>query len=184
MSRTTAHLFDPVISHEPVWRWVLPLPIPWCLLLAKQPKLLPTVLQVVHRVIARFLLRQAGVKAGKADSCAVTLIGRFGSAANLNVHLHCLVLGGVCRRDTDGAPEFVEVPAPSGAALQTVLHKFITRTMKPLTLRGGWSERRVRPRWPTTTVFRTKAACWPKGVDGAGCHAQADEVQTIALRRH
>jgi hypothetical protein len=56
MSRTTAHLFDPVISHEPVWRWVLPLPIPWCLLLAKQPKLLPTVLQVVHRVIARFLL--------------------------------------------------------------------------------------------------------------------------------
>ena len=28
----------------------------------------------------------------EADSGAVTLIQRFGSAANLNIHLHCLVL--------------------------------------------------------------------------------------------
>ena len=94
------------------------------------------VLQVVHRVIARFLLKQAGVKAGEADSGAVTLIQRFGSAANLNIHLHCLVLDGVYRRGTDGAPEFVEVPAPTDEALQSVLHKIITRTMKLLTRLG------------------------------------------------
>jgi hypothetical protein len=41
------------------------------------------VLQVVHRVITRFLLDQAGLKADEADSGAVTLIQRFGSAANL-----------------------------------------------------------------------------------------------------
>jgi hypothetical protein len=50
------------------------------------------VLQVVHRVITRHLLGQAGIKAEEADSGAVTLIQRFGSAANLNMHLHCLVL--------------------------------------------------------------------------------------------
>jgi len=61
------------------------------------------VLQVVHRVITRHLLDQTGFKAFEADSGAVTLIQRFGSAANLNIHLHCLVLDGVYRR-TDGEP--------------------------------------------------------------------------------
>ena len=42
-------------------------------------------------MIARLLLGQAGLKADEADSGAVTLIQRFGSAANLNVHLNCLV---------------------------------------------------------------------------------------------
>jgi hypothetical protein len=41
------------------------------------------VLQVVHRAITRFLRDQAGLKAEQADSGAVTLIQRFGSAANL-----------------------------------------------------------------------------------------------------
>ena len=95
--------------------------------LAAQPKLLTPVLQVVHRVITRHLLRQAGLKADEADSGAVTLIQRFGSAANLNIHLHCLVLDGVYRRSADGAPVFVEVPAPTDEALQAVLLKIITR---------------------------------------------------------
>ena len=97
-------------------QWVLSLPIPLRLLLAAQPKLVTPVLQVVHRAITRFLLDQAGLRAEQADSGAVTLIQRFGSAANLNIHLHCLVLDGVYRR-TDVEPVFVEVPAPSDEAL-------------------------------------------------------------------
>ena len=77
-------------------------------LLAAQPKLVTPVLQVERRMITRFLLKQAGVKADEADSGAVTLIQRFGSAANLNIHLHGLVLDGVYRRGADGVPEFVE----------------------------------------------------------------------------
>jgi hypothetical protein len=46
------------------------------------------------------------------------------------------VLDGVYRRGIDGAPEFVEVPEPADEALQTVLHKIITRLMKLLTRRG------------------------------------------------
>ena len=69
-------------------------------------------------MITRHLLGQAGLKADRADSGAVTLIQRFGSAANLNIHLHCLVLDGVYRRGADGVPEFVEVPAPTAEALQ------------------------------------------------------------------
>ena len=136
MAQTAANLVDHVIPHVPVRQWVLALPIPLRLLLAAQPELVTPVLQVVHRVITRHLLGQAGLKANEADSGAVTLIQRFGSAANLNIHLHCLVLDGVYRRGTDGAPEFVEVPAPTNEALQAVLHKIITRTMKLLTRRG------------------------------------------------
>ncbi|MBC7732585.1 MAG: transposase [Bacteriovorax sp.] len=94
------------------------------------------VLQVVHRVITRYLLGQAGLKVDETDSGAVTLIQRFGSAANLNIHLHCLVLDGVYRRGIDGAPKFVEVPEPTDEALQSVLHKIITRLMRLLTRRG------------------------------------------------
>ena len=94
------------------------------------------VLQVVHRVITRHLLGQAGLKPDEADSGAVTLIQRFGSAANLNIHRHCLVLDGVYRRSADGAPAFVEAPAPTDEALQAVLQKIIKRTMKLLTRRG------------------------------------------------
>jgi hypothetical protein len=139
MAQTAAHLVDHVIPHVPVRQWVLSLPIPLRLLLAAQPKLVTPVLQVVHRVITRHLLGQAGRSvegADEADSGAVTLIQRFGSAANLNIHLHCLVLDGVYRRGADGVPEFVEVLALTDAALQTVLHKIITRLMKLLTRRG------------------------------------------------
>ena len=52
---------------------------------------------------------EAGFKRRDAQTGAITLIQRFGSAANLNIHLHCLVLDGVyhiqdgvpaCRRST------------------------------------------------------------------------------------
>ncbi len=112
------------------------LPIPLRLLLAAQPKLVTPVLRVERRVITRVLLKQAGVKAHEADSGAVTLIQRFGSAANLNIHLHCLVLDGVYRLGTDGAQAFVEVPAPTDEALHAMLHKMITHPMKRLTRRG------------------------------------------------
>ena len=54
--------------------------------------------------IARFLLKQAGLKRTTADTGAVTLIHRFGSAANLNIHLHCLVLDGVYRSSGERSP--------------------------------------------------------------------------------
>jgi Transposase zinc-binding domain len=81
MAQTAAHLGDHVIPHVPVRQWVLSLPIPLRLLLAEQPKLVTPVLQVVQRVITRRRLGQAGLKADEADSGAVTLIQRFGSAA-------------------------------------------------------------------------------------------------------
>ena len=54
------------------------------------------VLTIVHRVISTFLIKRARmtVKSG-AQSGAVTLIQRFGSALNLNPHFHLLYFNGV-----------------------------------------------------------------------------------------
>jgi len=145
MAQTAAHLLDHVIPRVPVRQWVrvcqVRLPIPLRLLLAAQPKLVTPVLQVVHRVITRHLLGQTGLKAEEADSGVVTLIQPSlwmnGLAANLNIHLHCLVLDGVYRCDTEGEPVFVEVPVPTDEALQTVLHKIITRLTQAAHPSGG-----------------------------------------------
>jgi hypothetical protein len=94
MVEAAAHLVDHLIPRVPVRRWVLSFPIPLRILFAAHPELLSSVLALIQRVIARFLIKQAGLKASEAHTGAVTVIQRFGSAANLNIHLHCLVLDG------------------------------------------------------------------------------------------
>jgi len=88
---------------------------------AAHPELLAPVLQIIHRVIARFLIKQAGLNRSAADTGAVTLIQRFGSAANLSIHLHCLVLDGVYR-STGNEAVFQEARAAAllGAAAGSV----------------------------------------------------------------
>ena len=134
-AQSAAYLVDQVIPRVPVRQWVLSFPIPLRVLFAAHPELLTPVLRIVHRVIARFLLKQAAVKRCSADTGAVTLIQRFGSAANLNIHLHCLVLDGVYRR-TEGEPAFQAARASTGAELESLLAKIIARLMKMLTRLG------------------------------------------------
>ena len=135
MSQTAAHLVDHVIPQVPVRQWVLSLPIPLRLLLAAQPELITPVLGMVQRVPERHLQEAAGVIGGQGQGGSVALIQRFGSAANLNIHLHCLVLDGVYRSAAEGEPEFIEAAAPTDEALHALLHSVIARLMKMLTRR-------------------------------------------------
>jgi len=63
MAETAAHLADNVIPRQPVRQWVISFPIPLRILLASQPQLLSPVLQVIHRTISSFLIKQAGFRA-------------------------------------------------------------------------------------------------------------------------
>ena len=141
MSQTAAHLMDHVIPHVPVRQWVqvcqLRLPTPLRVLLAAQPELVTPVLQVVQRVVERHLLDHTGLKSDKGQGGAVTLIQRFGLAANLNsIQLHCLVLDGVYRCGAAGVPGFIEAGAPTDEELHALLHTVIARLMKMLMRRG------------------------------------------------
>jgi len=79
---------------------------------------------------------------GRAQTGAITLIQRFGSAANLNIHLHCLVLDGVYRTQ-NGVAEFCSVRPPMAEQLQSLLSllsQIIQRIMKALTRNGALIE--------------------------------------------
>ena len=100
-----------------------------------RPDLLSPLLQCIHGVIATFLIKQSGLKRSHAHTGAVTLIQRFGSAANLNIYLHCLVLDGVYRSSA-GELVFHEARAPSIDELQSLLNRIIQRIVKLLTRTG------------------------------------------------
>ncbi len=146
MAQTAADLVDQVVPRVPVRQWVLSFPIPLRIFFAAHPELLAPVLQIIHRVIASFLIKQAGLKRSAADTGAVTLIQRFGSAANLNIHLHCLVLDGIYQR-TGAEAVFREARAPTSAELQGLLVKIITRIMRVLTRQGYLVEEQGMTYW-------------------------------------
>jgi hypothetical protein len=133
MAETAADLVDNILPRVPVRQWVLSFPIPLRSLFAVYPELLTPVLQIIQRVINTFLIKQTSVKRQEAASGAITLIQRFGSAANLNIHLHGLVLDGVYQTGGEGTPVFHPTAAPSNEQLQTLLHKIIKRILKLLT---------------------------------------------------
>ena len=60
----------------------------------------------------------------------------IGSAANLNIHLHGLVLDGVYCTTGEGVPVFHPTPALTSEKLQALLGKIITRVLRLLTRAG------------------------------------------------
>ena len=126
----SAHLVDRVFPQNiPVRQWVLALPKWIRFKLAYQPKLVTQVLQIFLCAIfswQRLCARRSGIADGKPG--AVTVIQRFGSAINLNVHLHVLVVDGVFVEQGDAA-EFVALKAPSDAEVEAVARKVARRVL-------------------------------------------------------
>jgi hypothetical protein len=96
---------------------VLSVPYPLRFLFASRPDVMGRVLGIVYRCIATRLIKKAGFSRKMAEAGAVTLIQRFGSALNLNVHFHMLFLDGVYIERPDGSLRFRWVRAPTSAEL-------------------------------------------------------------------
>ena len=79
-------------------------------------------------MLPRFLIERAGLESSEADSAAVTLTQCLRSAANLNIHLQCLMLDGVCERGAAG-------PGQYAAAVSAVLKLKTHGTTVPSTWR-------------------------------------------------
>ena len=84
------------------------------------------VLGIVYRAIAAHLIRKAGLTQATARTGAITLIQRFGSALNLNIHFHRLVLDGVYVPG-QGGPQFRRLPPPSTAEIEVLLARITRR---------------------------------------------------------
>ena len=115
MADTAAHLVDHVLPHAPVRQWVLSFPFRVRFLLASSPRMCAAVRGIFTRTLLGWLEQRALAAAAEgsarshsgdsepaarrepqfaARSGAVVFAQRFGSALNLNLHFHALVLDG------------------------------------------------------------------------------------------
>ena len=78
------------------------------------------VLAIVNRAISTYLINKAGFKISQAHTGAVTLIQRFGSALNLNLHFHVLFIDGVFSPKSNGDLRFHRVNAPTSKELTSI----------------------------------------------------------------
>ncbi|WP_206020127.1 transposase [Pseudomaricurvus alkylphenolicus] len=137
MADSAALLVDEILPKVPVRQWVLSVPIPLRLLLAHNSEAMSKVLQVVVRAISSFLIRRAGYRVREAHTGAVTLVQRFGSALNLNLHYHTLMLDGVYVQDArSGYLKFHPIKAPSERELTQLLQRISQRVAKALVRQG------------------------------------------------
>jgi hypothetical protein len=91
---------------------------------------------VIIRAIETGLIQRAGLnRASGARTGIVTLVQRFGSALNLNVHLHMMVLDGVYTLDGN-RPSFHRVNAPDFEHLEKLLNRIIARVTRRLVKDG------------------------------------------------
>jgi len=136
MTESAALLVDEVFPEQPIRQWVLSFPYPLRFLFARRPGVMGRVLGIVYRCIATHLTKKAGLSRRMAQTGAVTLVQRFGSALNLNVHFHMLFLDGVYVERHDGSLRFRWVTAPTGAELARLTQALALRIGRYLERQG------------------------------------------------
>ncbi|EEV5907264.1 IS91 family transposase [Escherichia coli] len=136
MAESAALLVDEVLPEQPMRQWVLSFPFQLRFLFASRPEIMGWVLGIVYRVIATHLVKKAGHTHQVAKTGAVTLIQRFGSALNLNVHFHMLFLDGVYVEQSHGSARFRWVKAPTSPELTQLTHTIAHRVGRYLERQG------------------------------------------------
>ena len=94
------------------------------------------VLAIVNRAISTYLINEAGFKVTEAHTGAVTLIQRFGSALNLNLHFHALFINGVFSLKSNGELRFHRVNVPTSKELDALVATISERVARYLKRRG------------------------------------------------
>jgi Putative transposase len=129
------------------------MPPPWCAGTRRfgcqapsNPAAVTLVLGVVYRTISGFLLRRAGFTRTSGHTGAVTVVQRFGSALNLNVHFHMLFLDGVYLADGAKPTAFRHVSAPGANELQRLVEQ-IAAGFGQVLERRGLIERDIENAW-------------------------------------
>lgn len=136
MAESAALLVDEVLPEQPIRQWVISFPFQLRFLFASRPELMGRVLGIVHRAISAHLIQKAGFTRKSAQTGAVTLIQRFGSALNLNVHFHMLFVDGVYATTPWGRSRFHRTNAPDQQELTELVHTISHRVADFLERQG------------------------------------------------
>jgi hypothetical protein len=137
MAEQAANLVQAVLPWVPVRQWVLTVPHRLRYRLAFDLVLCRAVVGVFVRAVLGWYRRRAR-RAGWSDghSGSVTVIQRFGSGLQLNVHAHALVLDGVFTEAADGTLRFHLAPPPTDVEVARLVATIRTRVLRLLRRRG------------------------------------------------
>ncbi len=127
MAESAALLVDHILPHQPIRQCVLSFPFQLRILFASYPSIMGKVLDIVYRTLATHITNKAGYNKQTAQTGAVTLIQRFGSALNLNIHFHMLFLDGVYAEDDYGKTRFHRIKSPNKSELTVLAHRIRLR---------------------------------------------------------
>ena len=137
MVERAAHLVDRVFPEVPVRQWVLTLPPRLRYLCAWDHALCRAVVAVYLRTVGGWLrarARRRGITGGRFG--AVAILQRFGSALNLNVHMHALLADGVFAADAAGRVRFRRDTSGAPRDLAALLGRIARRIERLLARRG------------------------------------------------
>lgn len=137
MAQTAAWWTDKVLPDVPMRQWVLSVPFKVRYLTAFDAQLCTEVLQTFLNTLfswQRLRARRMAIQEGKTG--AVTVIQRFGSALNLNVHYHSLAFDGVWvvgDEEQGGEPaSFQRLPEPTDGEVAQLVTAIRRRVMRRL----------------------------------------------------
>ena len=145
MNEGAAFFVANVIPHTQVRQWVLSFPMPARFWMARNPRLMSSLLNIfmraVHRHYKNSFLKNSGIYAGeyKVQTGSLTVIQRFGGALNLNIHFHTLFLDGVYVSkiaEPNDAPIFVPNSPLKTEEIETLLKTIQKRMVRHLIKRG------------------------------------------------
>ena len=156
MVESAALLVDDILPELPIRQWVVSFPHALRFLFATRPDVMGRVLGIVYRTLAAHQGNKAGVSAGHACSGAVTLIQRFGSALNLNLHFHMLLLDGIYVSSGDRL-RFHRLKAPTKAELETLVRRVSESE-------AGAIAEKTPPSFSASSTTSTSAQYIPKAI--------------------
>jgi hypothetical protein len=106
--------------------------------MAFDPALAIVVLRTFVSVVSRWFRRRARARGirGTLKTGGVTVIQRFGSALNLNVHFHTLMIDGVYQLAPTGAVVFHPVPSPTDDEVAAVAEHVYRKVARLMDVRG------------------------------------------------
>ena len=143
MAETAANLVDHVLPEAPYRQMVLTVPVPLRYVMAYNAEVCSDVITAFMRAVARSFKRRAKDILGLASARdlhtgGICFLQRFGSSgANLNPHLHALVLDGVFVEEDNGL-RFVALPEPTRGELNAIAWDVCQRVVAKLRERGLW----------------------------------------------
>lgn len=135
MNEVAMHLVEQVFPNVPVRQFVLSFPFSVRYLLAYNPLLVTKILGIYLRVITNWYTKAARRNGYEGKTAAITFIQRFGSAINLNVHFHALLIDGVYIVE-NGEPNFIPVFPPTDEEMMTLVARINLRVTRFLYKKG------------------------------------------------